>query len=234
MTQQGIPSHHALVRLTRKAFAAGTIVVLLLALFGCKRDREHGQASVYDDFVREAARESRTGKAFMESETRAKMPVTLGQLRAAKQYVEENPDLSSYHLLLLLRQQAPDLYASISPSTKAAVLCAGLEQNRFLNDWGNLKPAGSFDRSAATALVETGKTCMPYLRRLLDDKRAAPLFGSAEATTSHVYRYRRADFAYRYAMLILKRDPDFDQDANERDRSIMGLKKELNQSGGNQ
>ena len=72
-----------------------------------------------------------------------------------------------------------------------------------------------------------GSPAVEYLSRLLGDKSEAPLFGSQEATLSIALHYRRADFAYRYIMLILDRKPTFPADLAERDKLIAELQKEF-------
>src|SRR5262249_17235374 len=77
---------------------------------------------------------------------------------------------------------------------------------------------------AGKALVECGTVALPYLRPLLDDIRPAWVRGSEEATISEFHHYRRADFAYHYACLILGTAPRFDPDPRKRDPEIARLK----------
>ena len=44
---------------------------------------------------------------------------------------------------------------------------------------------------------------------------------------STIYKYRRCDWAYRYAMLILGREPAFLETPEERDKLIDKLRAEL-------
>jgi hypothetical protein len=99
-----------------------------------------------------------------------------------------------------------------------------------MNDWGFLETNGLDEPSegpAAKALLDVGEPSLPYLLKILDDKGSAPMFGSEEATIASTSRYRRCDFAYRYAMLILKRRPSFSSDLLSRDKLIDSLQKEL-------
>ena len=65
-----------------------------------------------------------------------------------------------------------------------------------------MTPGGSYDNTAAVALLETSTSAIEYLVPLLDNQSVARLFGSESATTSSYYQFRRADFAYRYILLI--------------------------------
>ncbi len=142
-------------------------------------------------------------------------------------YLTDHPDYTAYHLLLMLRKVEPKAYERVPSATKAAILCSALATSTFLNDWGNLNPAGSFDDESAEALLELGNTALPPLRKLLDDKRPAPSWGSAEATMPKGYKYRRADYAYRYIMVIQGHKPLFLATPAERDPLIDALTKEL-------
>ena len=139
--------------------------------------------------------------------------------------IKKHPDYTSYHLLLALRRYYPKTYKDVPNADKAAILCSALKNSEFLNDWGN--PHGSYDDTSAKALVELGKDALGSLRPILDDATEAPLWGSKEATVSEVYQFRRKDFAYRYASLILGESPVFHADPKERDKDIETLKAKL-------
>ncbi|HEV7999463.1 MAG TPA: hypothetical protein VGP63_06265 [Planctomycetaceae bacterium] len=154
-------------------------------------------------------------------------PLLDGDVPEALAYIKKHTDYTSYLLLMGLRKHYPAAYKAVSTEDKSAILCSALRNTMSLNDWGNLSPSSSFDDRSAVALLETGKVGLKYLVPILDDCNSAPLFGSEEATISHVYRYRRKDFAYRYASLILGKSPVFRADPKERDKDIETLKAEL-------
>ncbi len=145
----------------------------------------------------------------------------------AVRYVKVHADRSSYHLLFAILRTAPREYEALDAGVKAAILCDALRHVQFLNDWGYLDPSESHDGEAAVALLDLGRDALGPLRPLLSDANPAPLYGSETATQSSTYKFRRQDFAYRYAMLILKRPAVFDADPLERDRRIASLKAEL-------
>jgi hypothetical protein len=164
--------------------------------------------------------DARRGKPWIESRARGAAAFDAATAGHARARIETNPDHTSYHLLLALRQAEPEVYARIAPATRAAVLCSALEHLTFYNDFGYLDPSGSHDGEAARALLELGPAAAPCLRKLLEDRTPAPLFGSEEATMSSRYRYRRADFAYRYLLQLRGEAPRFLRDPAERDALI--------------
>jgi hypothetical protein len=148
--------------------------------------------------------------------------------RDATDRVRAHPDASSFVLLLALRRHAPDVYAEVPAELRAQVLVSALRDLQFLDDFSWMEPGGhGYDTTAARALLELGDAASGPLVDLLDDPRPAPLSGSEPATMSHLYRYRRADFAYRYLCKLLQRDADFAAEPAERDEAIAALRSEL-------
>ena len=205
------------------AFCAIGILAAFCAA-GCGSGRS--TKTVMSEKLRTAVQEARSGTSFLESQLSAHT-MTSDELKAAKDYIVEHTDSSAYILLMALRKDAPGIYAEVPSEVKAQVLCAALAKVTFLNDFGVLGPSGSHDGEAGKALLETGESGIGCLRTLLGDKGDAPLFGSKDATVSSVYRYRRADFVYRYIMLMRGREPTFPADPAERDMLIGKLRKEV-------
>ena len=139
------------------------------------------------------------------------------EARAAVDYVLGHPDFTSYRLLFAFDRS---LYESIPAAIRAEVLCSALANVVYLNDWGHLAVAPR-EGPAMRALVSTGEVALPCLKPLLKDRRAAPFFGSADATVAT--QYRRADFAYHAASLILHEKPVFAALPEDRDRDIETL-----------
>jgi hypothetical protein len=166
-------------------------------------------------------------RAFQESGLLNENPLQAGDIPEALAYIKTHADYTSYHLLLAVRKYHPASYKDVANDDKAAILCSALANSIFLNDWGYLDPSESYDGESAKALLETGKVALKSLTPMLADGKEAPLFGSEEATMSHVYKYRRKDFAARYAAVILGLTPTFSRDLKERDRDIEALKAKL-------
>jgi hypothetical protein len=146
---------------------------------------------------------------------------------AGVKYACNHPDFTSYHLLFLLRDYSRNNYDRLPDTLKGRILCSSLKNVRFVNDWGYLDTAGPCNVEPGIALISVGKVALPYLADLMEDDRDAPCFGSEYATMAKFQKYRRCDFAYRYAMLILGRKPEFSEDLEVRNRRIGELRHEL-------
>lgn len=157
-----------------------------------------------------------------------KQDVVPMQVALALDYVTKYPDYRGYHLLFFLKQCAPTHYSDLSDQIKVSILCSTLENQVCFNDWGSFGLHGnSGDDMAAEELLALGRKSLPLLIDMLDDRTPALLCGSEEANQSILYRTRRCDYAYRYIMLLLGREPPFVKDANARDRMIQQLVKEI-------
>jgi hypothetical protein len=159
-------------------------------------------------------------------------PLSSEEVEAAAAYVKKHPDVSSYHLLMALYEQAPAAYGDISNATKAEVLCDALASVVCVSDFGMLGEGPGtgtepYNGPAGEALVGLGADASPCLREMLHDRRPAYVEGSRASTVSIRYGYRRADYAYRYILLILGRKYEFLPDLARRDERIAVLQKEL-------
>lgn len=177
--------------------------------------------------LQQAVNEANEGNGFKASWALFEEPLTPAEIQAAVSYVRKDPDTSSFVLLMAVRQYAPEDYGRISKAIRARVIYDGMAKLVFLNDFGNMTPSNSYDGEAAKALLSVGRPALPYLGRLLWDTFEAPLYGSATASAAHIYKYRRCDWAYRYTMLVLGREPVFLETPEERDKLIGKLKAEL-------
>jgi hypothetical protein len=126
--------------------------------------------------------------------------------------------------LFALKDRSEPAFASIPASVRARVLCSALSNLKYLNDWGHLAVSPK-EGLAMTALAATGEAALPCLKPLLEDRRPAPFFGSADATVAT--QYRRADFAYHAAARILSEKPLFAVDSKDRDHDIARLVEQL-------
>jgi hypothetical protein len=158
-------------------------------------------------------------------------PLLASDLPHVLAYIKKHGDYTSYHLLFAIRKYYPASYRNIPNEDKAAILCSTLKNTIGFNDWGILQPNQPADPYAdgpsAKALLETGKIALKRLEPILDDNRPAILGGSEEHMISVEHRYRRKDYAYRYASLILGKVPAFHTDPKVRDKDIETLKAEL-------
>ncbi|NQU22541.1 MAG: hypothetical protein HQ567_14785 [Candidatus Nealsonbacteria bacterium] len=177
--------------------------------------------------LQEAVKEGRAGRNFGVWRAFGKVPLSAGEVLAVETYVREQPDVSSFVLLMALSEEVPEAYSKIADKTKAAILCDTLEKSVWLNKFGNLLPQDSYHGRPAKALLAVGKEAMPGLERLLTNKKEAPIAGAVESTYFSKFKYRRADFAYRYIMLLRGEEPSFPTDPKDRDKLIAELQKKL-------
>jgi hypothetical protein len=150
--------------------------------------------------------------------------------RAAAERIASEPTADKLVLALALRRAAPETYTQLPTKTRAALLVDALRTLNELNDFGWMDESSGYDGPAAQALIELGADAAQALRPLLNDSREAPLEGSEEATIAYDLGYRRQDYAYRYAMRALGRDPLFKPEPQQRDPAIEELRAELNRA----
>lgn len=137
--------------------------------------------------------------------------------------VKENQNAGGLLPLLLLRRLNNKAYLDVPAQTRAKVLTDALQTSKTFNTWGL---PGFYLEDASNAMIETGRSTVPALKRMLDDPRPAPLFGSKEYMLSQRLKYRLCD----YALFFLRRiggDEQFKLPENpeERDSLIKAAQK---------
>ena len=144
-----------------------------------------------------------------------------------KEYIAKHPDYSSFHLLFALYRDFPDTYREIPVNARASILCSELRNVRYVNEWGLLSGDYEYVQNSkpAKALLDLGKSGIPFLVPLLDDPSKAPLEGSEEAEFSDFCEFRRADYACEFLSFILNIPYVFSESASERDKGIVRIKK---------
>jgi len=210
----------------RLALVCKCLLAIAFVSVGCREEDSEPTMRGMTDRLKRGVGQARSGQTFMESSL-FDAKLSAEEVGVAKGYVMGHPDVSAYILLMALREHAPGAYAGVPDATKARALCDALASLTALNDFGHLESSESYDDMAGKALIEIGKPALKCLEALLSDKSRARLFGSKGATLSSSLQYRRADFAYRYIMLILGRQPAFPADPAERDKLIADLQEQL-------
>src|ERR1700734_207430 len=99
--------------------------------------------------------------------------------------------------LLLLRHLDAKSYSQLPVESSAAILTSRLEQSATFNTWGL---PHLYLEDASKALIESGPSAYPALKRMLSVTRAAPVYGSQEHMEYLRYKYRLCD----YALFFLK------------------------------
>jgi hypothetical protein len=140
-----------------------------------------------------ALREPFNSLSFRELKTRTNVdPNALTGL------VKDNQNAGGLLPLLLLRKIDNKAYINVPPEMRAKVLTDALQASKTFNTWGL---PDVYLEDASNAMIETGPSAVPALKRMLGERRPAPLFGSKEYMLSQQYKYRLCD----YAMFFLKR-----------------------------
>jgi hypothetical protein len=168
----------------------------------------------FDSQVKIAAQTAQTYRAMdnptllknlMDQSAARKEPFNSLAYRELKTRTDVNPDTlaslvkttkngSALLPLLLLRRQNEKAYMALPAELRAGVLTDALANSKTFNTWGLPHPH-AYREEAAMALVESGRSAYPALKRLLSDKRPAPVFGSQEYMEYQRYQYRVCDYA---------------------------------------
>jgi hypothetical protein len=97
-----------------------------------------------------------------------------------------------YFKLMALKQLHTGFYAKIPVRISLAILTDALANSESFNAWGI---PNFYWESSARAIIEYGSVSVPYLEKLLDDKRPAPVWGSEEVLIYEQYKFRVCDYA---------------------------------------
>jgi hypothetical protein len=112
--------------------------------------------------------------------------------KALEALVSQHTDAGGLLPLLLLRRLDSKSYLALPAELRAKILTEALSRSKFFNVWGL---PNFYMEDAARAMVESGRSAVPALRRLLSDTRPAPVFGSQESMMYKQYKYRVCDYA---------------------------------------
>ena len=97
--------------------------------------------------------ESKKKCAINESQLLVVCPLERQDIPEALQYLKANADYTSYHLLVAVKRYYPEIYKEIAGYDKAAILCSGLSNLVYLNDWGWLGPTALYDGECACGII---------------------------------------------------------------------------------
>lgn len=140
-----------------------------------------------------ALRESFNSLSYRELKTRTNV-----DRNALTALVRANQNVGGLLPLLLLRRLDNRAYMAVPAETRGAVLTDALKASKNFNTWGL---PGVYLEDASNAMFEAGNSTVPALKRMLEETRPAPLFGSKEYMLAQRYKYRLCD----YALFFLKR-----------------------------
>ena len=130
-------------------------------------------------------------------------------------YIQNNQDsIMSHYLLMMLRYNHSDVYAALSTTLKKSVLCSAFTKTSNVNYWGT----SSRDNVGGYLIIDLGKPILPCLKPLLKDTTRMSYGWNYDSISGDVveYKWRKKDFAYRYACRILKDTFVFPKSPEER------------------
>ena len=130
-------------------------------------------------------------------------------------------DRSSLLTLLAVRKVSASAYNSVDQGKRVAVLVESLRTSKSFNTWGLPHIKWEY---AAESLIGEGKAAEKSLTPLLDDRRAAPVWGNEDYLEYDQYKYRVCDYAWAMLAAIRKQQIDISPDPAVRDRQIAALK----------
>jgi hypothetical protein len=138
-------------------------------------------------------------------------------------FVKENQsDKRAYYFLLQLSWNHPNIYCAVAEDVKTNVLCSGFTQATNVNTWGHLQGF----TSAGGLLVDLGHKVLPCLYGLLNDTSRVSYGWNWESMGMAIdQKWRKKDFAYRYAALIVGEEPNVPENPKARDVTIQQFSK---------
>ncbi len=125
--------------------------------------------------------------------------------------------------LLLLRKLNNKAYLDLPADLRATVLTDALQNSKMFNTWGL---PHAYLEDASRAMLESGKSAYPAIRRMLSDTRPAPVFGGQEVMEYKRYKYRLCDYAL-FFLEKMQGNADFKMPMAiaDRDALIQGMSK---------
>lgn len=127
-----------------------------------------------------------------------------------------------YFKLMALKRLDAATYGRIPARQGAAILTDALAKSETFNAWGI---PNHYWESSAKAIIEYGAEAVPYLDRLLDDTRPAPVWGSEEAMIYEQFKFRVCDYALALLNEIApRRKVELPVGVGERDALIASYK----------
>jgi hypothetical protein len=160
-----------------------------------------------------ALKEPFNSLAYRELKTRTDIDA-----KALAGLVRENQNVGGLLPLLLLRNQNKQAYTEVPIEMRARVLTDALQVSKTFNTWGL---PGVYLQDASNAMIETGRSAVPGLKRILSEMRPAPLYGSKEHVLAQQRKYRLCDYALFFLEQIAgKQDFRIPESTAERDALI--------------
>lgn len=136
---------------------------------------------------------------------------------------------ASLMALRLLDRLAPG--ESFSAEARAILYVSALERETNFARWGAPASGGILPGIYGQELIALGGTAAPHLRRLLADRRRAPVRGAGSADRENVLRGDRVcDYAWLFLAAILGKPVVYEDDPDLRDARIRAFDLELDRA----
>jgi hypothetical protein len=126
-------------------------------------------------------------------------------------------DRRSLLSLVALRKVDADLYGTVDLKIKTAILFDALRTSKYFNTWGL---PHLYWEDAAKAVIQLGDAAVEPLKTLLQDERAAPVWGSEEVMEYKKYKYRVKDYAWALLVEVKGEKLEMPADPGLRDQMI--------------
>jgi len=170
-------------------------------------------------------------------------PPTQRDWKALRKFVQTNQDIESYHVLMAIRREKPEMYASLSPDIRCRVLVRTLrfhlsdEVNGFTWLRGlrreGFKPSQKdwtkgYVPEHTRALLREGRVAVRYLAPLLKNRSVAPILWRGKGYSWSLYykgddNLRVCDYAYHFITAILDGGQELEPKLTDRDKGIAKL-----------
>jgi hypothetical protein len=108
-------------------------------------------------------------------------------------------------------------------SARAILYVTAFEGELNFSRWGVVAPSGFLPGVYGSELLACGKAAVPFLRKLLSDRRRAPVPGSGSEETNRRQGDRVCDYAWVFLATILDRPMTYHADPGKRDLQIREL-----------
>lgn len=145
-----------------------------------------------------------------------------GGVEAAVDYILCNANYSSYHLLMALRDQSPDLLNEIPLHFQAAIICHYMRYIKVFNEF-DFTRSGAVESSGGSYLLSLGDVAVPYLKSNLNVNVEVVVAGTSRAMHVHENRYRVCDYCLFYLHVIDGTSFEIPDSIDQRDNLISTL-----------
>ncbi len=185
-----------------------------IAAHTAKTYEEMGNPALLKKLVEQSTAQREPFNSLAYRELRGRNDVNLQSLVSL---VREMNNGNALLPLLLLKKLNDKTYLDLPEELRARVLTDALQNSKMFNTWGL---PGIYLEDASKAMLESGKSAYPALRRMLSETRPAPIFGGKQSMVYRRYNYRLCDYAL-FFLEKLQGNGDFQMPVSVADRDAL-------------